>query len=127
MEWYRCQGAFFHNDAHYGGVLFGIWAAAGPAREVVLPRIGRRISVPVGTIVVFDPFEPHAVLNVGASTYRREDYQGAEANLFLGFEVDLAPPVRAVFGIQEAEADSPTLSSRVAINPETGAFATSGA
>jgi len=127
MEWYRCQGAFFHNDAHYGGVLFGIWTAAGPPREVVFPRISRRVPVRRGSIVVFDPFEPHAVLNAGASTYRREDYEGAEANLFLGFEVDLSPQVRVVFGIGEGGADRPTLSSRVAINPETGAFATSGA
>ena len=124
MEWYGCCGAFFHNDAHYGGVLFGIWSIDGPSREVVFPRIAKRLPADAGNIIIFDPFEPHAVLDAGSAEYRREDYETAEANLFLGFELALSKEVRAAFGIGGARAGCLTLSSRVAINPETGAFVT---
>ena len=127
MEWYGCRGAFFHNDAHYDGVLFGVWTLCGPDRDLVFPRIDCRISATVGTIVVFDPFEPHGVLAVGESRYCARDYQDSEPNLFLGFEIALTPEVRAMFGIGPAYEDAPTLSSRVAINPETGGFTTAGA
>src|SRR5512147_2260643 len=38
FEWYACRGAFFHNDAHYGQVLFGAWCIDGPAREIAFAR-----------------------------------------------------------------------------------------
>lgn len=126
-EWYGCRGAFFHNDAHYDGVLFGVWCILGPARELVFPRIGARVPAAVGDLAVFDPFEPHAVLRPGAETYQSEDYETADVSVFLGFEVTLAPPVRAAFGITGPHPDAPTYSSRVAIHPATGVAATSGA
>lgn len=127
MEWYGCRGAFFHNDAHYDSVLFGVWALSGPERDLVFPRIDCRLSAAVGKIVVFDPFEPHAVLAAGEARYRSEDYENGAPNLFLGFEVALTSEVRATFGIGPAHTNAPTLSSRVAINPETGSFTTAGA
>jgi len=126
MEWYGCRGAFFHNDAHYDGVLFGVWSIAGPPRDLVFPRLDCRLPARIGSIVVFDPFEPHAVLDAGAERYCRGDYEGAQANLFLGFEIALTPEVRNAFGIEPAHAHVPTLSSRIAINPETGALVTTG-
>lgn len=126
-EWYACRGAFFHNDAHYDGVLFGVWCILGPARELVFPRTGARVLVAVGHLAVFDPFEPHAVLGPGAETYQSEDYETADVSVFLGFEVTLAPPVRATFGISEPHPGAPSYSSRVAIHPVTGVAATAGA
>jgi hypothetical protein len=126
MEWYGCRGAFFHNDAHYEGVLFGVWSIAGPARELVFPRIDRRLNAAVGSIVIFDPVEPHAVLDPQAARYRREDYETAEPNVFLGFEVALSPEVRDAFGIGPARGSSMPLSSRIAVNPETGALVRAG-
>ena len=41
-------------------------------------------------------------------------------------EIALTPEVRNAFGIEAAQANVPTLSSRIAINPETGALVTSG-
>ena len=127
FEWYGCRGAFFHNDAHFDGVLFGVWSLAGPPRELVFPRAGARVSARVGSLVVFDPFEPHGVLDAGRASYRKDDYEETEANLFLGFEVALTSDIRVALEIGDARAGHPTLSSRVAIHPETGAFATAGA
>jgi hypothetical protein len=92
---------------------------------LVFPRVGAGVAAAVGSLVVFDPFEPHAVLDAGRTTYRKEDYEGAEPNLFVGFEIDLVAAVRAAFGIVTAHEGVAALSSRVAINPETGAFARS--
>ena len=122
LEWYGCQGAFFHNDAHYDGVLFGIWSILGPARDVVFPRIDCRLSSAVGNMVVFDPFEPHGVLATDALSYRAEDYEDAAPSVFLGFEVALTNEVRDAFGIAVPQERGPTLSSRIAINPENGDF-----
>lgn len=127
MEWYGCRGAFFHNDAHYEGVLFGVWCILGPARELVFPRVGARLPASVGDLAVFDPFESHGVLRPGADTYEGDDYEREDASVFLGFEVTLAPTVRAAFGIGAPHAGAPTFSSRIAIHPGTGAAVTSTA
>jgi len=125
LEWYGCRGAFFHNDAHFDDVLFGVWSLVGPPRELVFPRVNRRLSACIGSIVVFDPCEPHGLLDAEAITYRAADYEVSEPNLFLGFEVALSVQVRETFGVTQASGQGPTLSSRVAINPETGDFTTS--
>ncbi|HUL63844.1 MAG TPA: hypothetical protein VLW55_04445 [Burkholderiaceae bacterium] len=127
LEWYGCRGAFFHNDAHYDGVLFGIWSILGPARDVVFPRLDCRLSSAVGSMAVFDPFEPHGVLDAAAVTYRAEDYEGAKPSVFLGFEITLSAEVREAFGIAPAHERGLTLSSRIAINPENGDFTAAGA
>jgi hypothetical protein len=120
FEWYACRGAFFHNDAHYGGVLFGAWCASGPPREIVFARAATRVRAAPGDWVVFDPFEPHAVLDPDDGEYRRERYEEAPANLFIGFELTLDDRVRQAFGIGLPPAGSPVLSSSVAIHAETG-------
>lgn len=125
FEWYYCRGAFFHNDAHFGAVLFGVWCLAGPARDMVFPRLQRRIAVSVGDAVVFDPFEPHAVLDPGAVRYRRSDYEGAPPNVFLGFELELTATVRSAFGIGAPVGAATVLSSSVAVDAENGALSRS--
>jgi hypothetical protein len=122
FEWYACRGAFFHNDAHYGAVLFGAWCVGGPPREIVFARAGVRLPAAPGDWVVFDPFEPHAVLDLGSACYRREGYEGAQASLFLGFELRLDEAVRRAFGIGPAPAGAPLLASSIAISAETGAL-----
>lgn len=120
LDWYVCRGAFFHTDAHYGDVLFGAWCMRGPARELVFPRLALKVPAAVGDCAVFDPFEPHAVLAPGAAAYEREAYEGTEPSVFLGFELELTDAVRAAFAIGAAPADGPELSSRTAVNAETG-------
>ncbi len=120
FEWYCCRGAFFHNDAHYGEVLFGAWCVQGPTRELVFARLGLRLPAAEGDFAVFDPFEPHAVLALDAATYDRAHYEGSAPSVFLGFELELNDAVRAAFGIGAAPASGPELSSRTAVNAETG-------
>ena len=49
FEWYVCRGAFFHTDAHYASVLFGVWYIVGPPVDLVFPRIGRRVAASIGS------------------------------------------------------------------------------
>jgi hypothetical protein len=122
FEWYTCRGAGFHNDAHYADVLFGAWCIAGPPREIVFPRAMRRIPAEIGDVVIFDPFEPHAVLDPGQDRYARERYEGAAPSLFIGFEIELDAAAIQAFGIDQAPSTGVNLSSSVPINAETGAL-----
>jgi hypothetical protein len=121
FEWYGCRAAHFHNDAHYADVLFGAWCAAGPAREVVFARHGVRVPTSPGAVVVFDPFEPHAVLAPGDAQYAREHYADAAPSVFIAFEIELTAPVRAALGIVPPPAGAPVLSSRIPVHAQTGA------
>ena len=122
LEWHACRGAFFHTDAHYGAVLFGAWCVAGPQREIVFARHGARVLAAPGNWVVFDPFEPHAVLDAGMDHYARGHYDGSPVSLFLGFELELDECVRQAFGIGPPRTGAPLLASSVAVNAETGAL-----
>jgi hypothetical protein len=123
FEWYGCRGAFFHTDAHYGEVVFGAWCVAGSPRDIVFARAGVRARTSVGTVVVFDPFEPHAVLEPGDAAYERARYEDAAISMFVGFELQLDTAVRAALGIGAPVAAALALSSKTAVNAETGAIA----
>jgi hypothetical protein len=123
LQWYACRGAFFHHDAHFSRVLFGAWCVGGPPREIVYPRLSLRLAAQPGDVVVFDPFEPHGVLDPGETTYRRERYLDAEPSVFVGFELALGAPIEQDFSIGSAPSGGPRLSSRTPINAETGAVA----
>ena len=122
FEWYSCRGAHFHNDAHYGDVLFGAWYLAGPDVDLVFPRTGWRIASTVGTAVVFDPFEPHGVLRPREQIYSAEHYADAAPSVFLAFEIALTDAVRTAFGIGAPVVGASELSSDRAVNAETGAL-----
>ena len=119
FEWYGCRGAGFHTDAHYDAVLFGAWCLAGLPRDIAFDG-GVRLRCAAGDLVVFDPFQPHAVLDPGQPLYRRECYEGAPASVFAGFELELSDAVRQCFGIGEAEPGAFSIGSATAVNAETG-------
>jgi hypothetical protein len=120
FEWYACRGAGFHTDAHYEGVLFGAWCLAGPERDVVFASAGPRLACAPGDLVVFDPFQPHAVLDRGQTRYDRDHYAAAAASVFLGFELHLDAAARERFGIGPPGAGSLAIGSATAVNAETG-------
>lgn len=122
FEWHLCRGAFFHTDAHYGDVLFGVWCAAGPMMDLMFPRAGIRISSQPGTIAIFDPFEVHGVVQPGADEYRAEDYASAAISAFVGFELAMDDAVRERFGIADGVSDARIVSSNTRVMAATGAF-----
>jgi hypothetical protein len=120
LEWYVCRGAHFHNDAHYGDVMFGVWCVMGPEADLVFPRAGLRLSARPGCLAVFDPFEIHGVLAPSCTRYAPDDYVDAEPSVFVGFELELAQ-VREAFGIGE-RGDGRVISSQTRIDAVTGAL-----
>jgi hypothetical protein len=122
FEWYGCRGAGFHTDAHYPSVLFGAWCVAGPPRDIVFAHPWLRIACANCELVVFDPYQPHAVLDPGEERYLRQRYVAAAANVFVGFELELTAPVQREFGIGPAEPGAFAISSATAVNAETGRF-----
>jgi hypothetical protein len=128
LEWYGCRGAGFHTDAHYSAVLFGAWCLAGPLRSLVFvdpfanpfADPAAQLACETGELVVFDPFQPHAVLDSGQTRYDRERYVDAAASVFLGFELELTSSVCQRFGIGPAEPGATPISSSTAVNAETG-------
>jgi len=120
LQWYACRGAGFHTDAHYSNVLFGAWYLAGPPCNLVFADPTAQLACPIGELVVFDPFQPHAVLSLGQERYERDRYVAAAASVFLGFELELTAAVRRRFGIGEAESGAFSISSSTAVNAETG-------
>lgn len=121
FEWYQCRGAFFHNDAHYDARLLGIWCIAGPPAELVFPRAALRLPAGPGSVSVFDPFEVHGVLAPNLSAYSADDYQDAEASVFLGFELDITPAIATAFGM-EPGVHGGVISSRTRIAATSGAL-----
>jgi hypothetical protein len=122
FEWYACRGAFFHHDAHFSDVLFGAWCVAGPRREIVFSRLAMRVLATPGDWLVFDPFEPHAVLDGGTFRYTRERYTASTVSLFIGFELALSEAVRHAFGVGPPPVGATVLATRTAVNAETGAL-----
>ncbi|HQR19976.1 MAG TPA: hypothetical protein PLE54_06415 [Burkholderiaceae bacterium] len=120
LEWYMCRGAFFHTDAHFGDVLFGVWYVSGPPVDMVFPLAGLCLAVEPGALVVFDPFEVHGVLRRGAERYCAGDYADAAASVFIGFEVDLTDSVRDRFGMGAYFADARVVSSATRVSATTG-------
>jgi hypothetical protein len=121
FEWYACRGAFFHTDAHYDGVLFGIWCLAGPPAELVFPRIGLRQPATPGHLAVFDPFEVHGVLRPGSTCYEAADYNEPSASVFVGFELALTEAVQRAFRVTAGGA-ARTVASHTRISAANGAF-----
>jgi len=120
FEWYGCRGAGFHTDAHYPSVLFGAWWVAGPPRDIVFADPRLRLACASCELVVFDPYQPHAVLDPGEERYLRQRYVAAAANVFLGFELELTAAVREQFGIGAPEPGALSIGSGTAVNAETG-------
>lgn len=122
FEWYVCRGAFFHTDAHYASVLFGVWYIVGPPVDLVFPRIGRRVAARPGSLTIFDPFEVHGVLTPGAIEYRAADYVDCAPSVFVGFELDLDEAVASSFDIAAHAGDARLISSATRVVAATGAF-----
>jgi len=120
FEWYGCRGAGFHTDAHYDAVLFGAWLLAGPPRDIAFAEPPLQLSCSPGDAVIFDPFQPHAVLDPGQASYQRDRYLDAAASVFIGFELALSDVVRRQFGIGLAIPGAFSIGSTTPVNAETG-------
>ena len=66
-----CRGAKYHHDgAQYGGMAFcNLFLSEDRGLDLHFPSTGHRIPLVMGTAVVFDTCQPHAVIERGSSGF----------------------------------------------------------
>jgi hypothetical protein len=66
-----CQGANFHSDGvNFPGEAFCIvWISEQVGLDLLFPNINVRVPLEQGTVVLFDPAQPHGVVVKGASEW----------------------------------------------------------
>ncbi|KWT98136.1 MULTISPECIES: hypothetical protein [unclassified Variovorax] len=93
-------GLPYHHDMPYSNGIFGAWCIEGPPERTV--RFGEMdIEVPFkpGTVVVFDPAQPHALLN-GKRQFEETDYAPTDLVGMVGFVALRTPKACAALGIE---------------------------
>lgn len=88
-----CIGTRYHHDgAHYGGAAFcNLFLSADQGLDLHFPALGLRIPLGLGTAVVFDTGQPHAVIARGsgggsaATIAPRQDF----TEMFLTWELPI--------------------------------------
>lgn len=70
-----CDTASFHDDAAFN-TIFAAMHLAGAPGDVVFPRLGARVHMTPGSLVLFDCREPHAFLPKGCLQWQAPDAQG---------------------------------------------------
>ncbi len=99
-----CIGTRYHHDgAHYGGAAFcNLFLSAEQGLDLHFPAIGLRIPLGLGSVVVFDTGQPHAVIARGGSAANhgiapRQDF----TQMFLTWELPIeATGVARALGVR---------------------------
>jgi len=63
----------YHVDMPLWSSVFGAWMLEGPERVLRFPYMGIEIPFKPGTLVLFDPAQPHAMLRPGPIRYETFD------------------------------------------------------
>jgi hypothetical protein len=92
-----CQGASFHTD----GLLFGefiflvVWLVERQGIDLLFPNIGRRIPLEYGSIVLFDPAQPHGLVFEESSRWDASRYTSQMSDPtqhFVSFDFPVTTP-----------------------------------
>lgn len=87
-----CRGAFFHHDAeHFSNSVFAVvWLDEQDNSDLLLPAMGKRIPLKYGTVVLFDPCQPHGVVARGKNKFVEADFHDTDIAAFACFDIDAA-------------------------------------
>jgi len=91
-----CRGARYHHDGlQYGGMAFcNLFLSEDQGLDVHFPAIGRRIPLQRGTVLLFDTFQPHAVVARERDAFEPADFSDpARTQVFLTWELSLQDPL----------------------------------
>jgi len=71
-----CRGARYHHDgAQYGGAAFcNLFVSEDKGLDVHFASTGHRIPLALGTVLIFDTGQPHAVIPRGGSGFDAADF-----------------------------------------------------
>lgn len=88
-----CRGARYHHDgAQYGGMAFcNLFLSEDQGLDVHFPVSGHRIPLTRGTVLLFDPAQPHAVIDRSASGFQATDFPATQdrTQVFLTWELPI--------------------------------------
>jgi hypothetical protein len=88
-----CRGARYHHDGEqYGGAAFcNLFLSEGKGLDVHFPSLGLRIPLSRGTVLIFDPCQPHGVIQRGSNGFDVTDFPAERdcTQLFLTWELPI--------------------------------------
>ncbi|OLL28426.1 hypothetical protein BTH42_27030 [Burkholderia sp. SRS-W-2-2016] len=111
-----CRGARYHHDGNqYGGAAFcNLFLSEDKGLDVFFPASGVRVPLTRGTVLLFDPCQPHGVVPRGASAFDEADFASDRdcIQVFLTWELSIeeprvAQPLGVVFDVVEADCVAP--------------------
>lgn len=91
----------FHHDLPSSGAIYLAWHQFGPDRVVIFPEMGLEIPFTAGTLIAFDPAQPHGLLRPGTREFQPEDYSKDEFLGMVGCSVSRRPKSRNALGLEK--------------------------
>lgn len=124
-----CDTASFHDDAAFNTIFAALHLAGAPG-DVVFPRLGARVHMAPGSLVLFDCREPHAFLPEGCLQWQdpltQGNYPPRGQTQLLSVDFDpLHPEVRQCFGLRSGVRFDPRQHfdmTHRAVCPTTGRY-----
>lgn len=130
-----CRGAKYHHDGNqYGGAAFcNLFLSEDKGLDLHFAAIGHRIPLTMGTVVIFDTGQPHAVIKRSSDYFDVADFPADQdcTLIFLTWELPIEN-THVGHALQTAfDIDSPTVlqvqdeqiwmnGARVNVNPDSG-------
>ena len=90
----------YHVDMPFSGSIFGAWCIDGPERIVRFSQMGLEVPFKPGTLLLFDPAQPHAMLSPGALEFSEEQPTDGSLVTMASFMVTKTPKVCEVMGVE---------------------------
>lgn len=85
------RGTRYHHDgARYGGMAFcNLFLSDASGTDLHFPASGNRVALARGTAVLFDPSQPHAIVQQGADSFDAGHFDAAQVppQVFLTWEL----------------------------------------
>lgn len=97
------QGANFHLDigcTSWHKKLFTVYALEDSDCELLFPNIGVRVPLDAGTLVVFDPAQPHGVVRKGGISLKKSLFSTEHQQTFIGVNIPLDAHTWSTLGVQ---------------------------
>ncbi|NIE64374.1 hypothetical protein [Burkholderia sp. Ax-1719] len=111
MALMACRGARYHHDGEqYGGAAFcNLFLSEDKGLDLHFPFTGQRIPLKRGTAVIFDPVQPHGVIQRSSDSFSAAEFAPGQDfdQIFLTWELpiedaNIASALKVVFDIAPA-------------------------
>ncbi|WP_321839470.1 hypothetical protein [Paraburkholderia bannensis] len=93
MALMACRGARYHHDGEqYGGAAFcNLFLSEDKGLDLHFPFTGQRIPLKRGTAVIFDPVQPHGVIQRGSDSFSAAEFAPGQDfdQIFLTWELPI--------------------------------------